>query len=172
MSEKQHTLCFTGHRYYSGSAEELLVRAIEAAFDEGYRVFVSGVAQGFDLAAAEAVLRFRERHLGVELLCAVPFRGQARAFSAVDKARYEAVLAAADSVVVLREDYSFRCYWERDDWMVAHSSRVICWYDGSRGSSGGVGRGAGGGGTRYTVRAALAAHLDIVNLFSSPDSLF
>jgi uncharacterized phage-like protein YoqJ len=160
MSEKQHTLCFTGHRYYNGSAEQQLARAIEAAYSDGFRVFISGVAQGFDLAAAEAVLRLKERHSEVELLCAVPFRGQAKAFSATDKARYEAILAAGDKVVVLREDYSFRCYFERDDWMVEHSSRVICWYDGSR------------GGTRYTVRAALAAGLEIINVFKSSDSLF
>jgi uncharacterized phage-like protein YoqJ len=160
MSEREDTLCFTGHRYYSGDAEDKLAEAIETAYTDGYRLFISGMAQGFDLAAAEAVLRAKESHSEISLLAAVPFRGQARGFSAGDKARYEAVLTACDEVVVLREHYTHGCYWDRDDWMVARSSRVICWYDGS------------GGGTRYTVRAALAAALDIVNLYSSPDTLF
>jgi uncharacterized phage-like protein YoqJ len=160
MSEREYTLCFTGHRYYSGDAEEKLAEAIETAYADGYRVFISGMAQGFDLAAAETVLRAKSSHPEIRLTAAVPFRGQARGFSAGDNARYEAILATADEVVTLREDYSFRCYWDRDDWMVQHSSRVICWYDGSR------------GGTRYTVRAAIDAAIDIVNLYSSPGTLF
>jgi uncharacterized phage-like protein YoqJ len=163
MSEKEYTLCFTGHRYYSGGAEDeaQLAEAIETAYGDGYRLFISGMAQGFDLAAAEAVLKLRENRSDVALVAAVPFLRQARAFSDTNKARYEAILAVADKVVALREEYTHGCYWERDDWMVARSSRVICWYDGS-----------GGGGTRYTVRAALATGLDIINIYKSPDTLF
>jgi uncharacterized phage-like protein YoqJ len=162
MFDRQHTLCFTGHRHYSGGAdrEERLARAIEEAYAEGYRVFISGMAEGFDLAAAEAVLRLREKYPEVLLVAAIPFKRQTRGFSTDNKARYEAIIAAATEVVTLREHYTYRCYWERDDWMVAHSSRVVCWYDGSK------------GGTRYTVRSALTASLDIINLYSSPDTLF
>jgi uncharacterized phage-like protein YoqJ len=160
MSEREHTLCFTGHRYYNGSAEEQLALAIETAYGDGYRVFISGMAEGFDLAAAEAILKLKESQPNIALVAAVPFSGQAKGFSPTDKARYEVILAMADQIVILREHYTHGCYWERDDWMVEHSRRVICWYDSS------------GGGTRYTVRAALAAGLDIVNIFSSSDTLF
>lgn len=156
------TLCFTGHRYYAGlpDDEARLTEALETAYRDGYRVFISGMAEGFDLAAAEAVLSLRERRPDVALIAAVPFRRQAAKFSATDKPRYTAVLAAADEVAVLSEYYSYGCYYERDDWMVCRSSRLVCWYDGSD------------GGTRYTVRSALADKLNIVNIYRKPGTLF
>jgi uncharacterized phage-like protein YoqJ len=267
--DRNTTLCFSGHRYYPGSAavlvggavgdgdgfragdagfsairtkaeadETRLAAAVEAAFADGYRTFISGMAVGFDLAAAEAVLRFREsqvvgssgttseadiegRYRGaaddfaairpvsagggsskrvrlvtvengdselerVRLVAAVPFAGQAAGYSPTDRARYEAILAEADEVIVLAEDYSHGCYYRRDDWMVDRSGRVICWYDGTGDGmktsgaakiyGGGVkssdGAKTSGGGTRYTVRRALAKGLEVVNLFRAAGELF
>ncbi len=165
MTPERNTLCFTGHRRYDSAAgdEARLAAAVAAAFDDGYRTFVSGMAPGFDLAAGEAVVRLRERGVlgdGARLVAAIPFRGQPRGYSADDGRRYDALLEAADEVRVLADRYSHGCYYRRDDWMVERSGRIICWYDGS------------GGGTRYTVRRALKAGLEVVNLFRAPGSLF
>jgi uncharacterized phage-like protein YoqJ len=156
------TLCFSGHRHYASApeGEARLGAAVEAAFEDGYRTFISGMAPGFDLAAAEAVVRLREAGAAVELVAAIPFAGQSSGFSPVDRARYETLLSEADRAVVLSDRYSQGCYWRRDDWMVEHSGRIVCWYDGST------------GGTRYTVRRALTQGLEIVNIFRAPDSLF
>ncbi|MDR2912136.1 MAG: DUF1273 domain-containing protein [Alistipes sp.] len=185
---KDIVVCFSGHRYYAAAAadEGRLAAAVEQAVGDGYRVFVSGMAPGFDLAAAEAVVRCRsERVRGadfsggasggghssdIRLVAAVPFARQAAGYSDVDRARYEALLAAADEVCVLAEGYSHGCYFRRDEWMVERASRLICWYDGGAGGS--RASGASGSGTRYTVRRALAAGLDIVNVFRDPDTLF
>ena len=162
MTLVRSTLCFTGHRRYVSSPgdEARLAAALVSALDDGYRAFISGMAPGFDLAAAEAVLRLRER--GVRLVAAIPFRGQPHGYTADDRRRYDALLEEADEVRVLADRYSHGCYYRRDEWMVERSARVICWYDGDSGNSG----------TRYTVRRALSAGLEIVNVFRAEGTLF
>lgn len=156
------TVCFTGHRTYDGTEDDFarLVAAVRAAAEAGYRTFISGMAPGFDLAAAEAVVCLRDGRADVRLVAAVPFAGQPRGYTAADRARYAKLLAVSDDVRVLEERYTHGCYYRRDDWMVERSGRVICWYSGTS------------GGTRYTVRRALSAGLEIVNLFRSQPSLF
>lgn len=161
--DRNNVVCFSGHRRYAAAPDDeaRLAAAVRSAWNEGYRIFISGMAPGFDLAAAEAVVRLRETHTGARLIAAVPFPGRPRGCSLSDLTRYEALSAAADEVKVLADRYSHGCYYRRDEWMVLQSARVVCWYDG-RGPSG----------TRYTVRLAVRAGLEIVNLFRDPESLF
>ncbi len=162
MNNKQTTACFSGHRYYPGAEtdETRLAEAVEAAYRDGYRTFISGMATGFDLAAAEAVVRLKDLYADIRLIAAIPFKGQAAKYPLADRARYDTLLAAADEIWTLSERYSYGCYYRRDERMVERSARLICWYDGKKGSSG----------TRYTVRKALASlpPLEIVNLFRDP----
>ena len=171
MTNRQNTIvCFSGHRYYAAAPgdEVCLVAAVEAAWEDGYRTFISGMAPGFDLAAAEAVVRLRDLHGDVRLVAAVPFAGRLRGYSPADLARYEALLAAADEVCVLSERYSRGCYYRRDEWMVDRSGRIICWYDGGKGHSGLKRAPKASSGTRYTVRHAVKSGLEVVNLFRDP----
>ena len=81
------TCCFSGYRIEKmpfrnedcPAARELfaaLDAAVAEAAADGCTRFLSGMSTGFDLWAAEAVLRARAA-LPVQLLCAVPFDGQA-----------------------------------------------------------------------------------------------
>ena len=81
------TVAFTGHRTYCGEASAALAAAIRGLHAHGFRTFLCGMAVGFDLAAAEAVLELRERVPGVRLVAAVPFRGQEMRFSPADRPR-------------------------------------------------------------------------------------
>ena len=80
FSDRTRTVSFTGHRTYCGEADAALAETLRQLYAEGYRVFISGMAVGFDLAAAEAVLALREAYPEVRLVCAVPFEGQGRRF--------------------------------------------------------------------------------------------
>ena len=84
------TCCFSGYRIEKmpfrnedcPAARELfaaLDAAVAEAAADGCTRFLSGMSTGFDLWAAEAVLRARAA-LPVQLLCAVPFDGQADRF--------------------------------------------------------------------------------------------
>lgn len=150
---------FTGHRTYRGQADEALRALLVRLTERGFRTFRSGMAVGFDLAAAEAVLALRPLVAGVRLVCAIPFEGQERRFPPQERERYRRILAAADEAVFVGERYAPGCYARRNDWLVDHASLLVAWYDGSA------------GGTRYTVRRALRRGVEVVNLCPDvPDS--
>lgn len=95
------TVAFTGHRTYCGEAAAALAAAIRGLHAHGFRTFLCGMAVGFDLAAAEAVLELRGSLPGLRLVAVVPFGGQEARFSHADRARYRAAMASADDAVVL-----------------------------------------------------------------------
>lgn len=136
------TVAFTGHRSYRGEAQEALLNTISELYAQGYRTFMSGMAVGFDLAAAEAVITLRRGLTALRLVAVVPFDGQQQRFCAKDKLRFEAVLRQADEVVVLSSVYHSGVYRVRNDYLVDHASVVVACYDGSP------------GGTRYTLQRA------------------
>ena len=145
-------VAFTGHRTYDGRADEALRQRIVACHARGVRTFLSGMAVGFDLAAAEAVLACRDELPGLRLVAVVPFEGQQARFSALDRARFDRVLAAADETIVLSPVYHRGGYTVRNDFLVAHAAHLIAWFDGSP------------GGTHYTVRRAARFGRRIDNL--------
>lgn len=151
-SDPAATAAFTGHRTYDGSADEALRRTVRQLHASGVRTFLTGMAVGFDLAAAEAVLACRDTIPDMRLVAVVPFRGQASRFPSPDRERYERILAAADERVVLSEGFYRGCYAVRNDYLVEHASRLVAWYDGSP------------GGTRYTVRRAERKGRRIIHL--------
>lgn len=150
------TASFSGHRRYGGEADAALAAVVEELYTGGYRVFLSGMAMGFDLAAAEAVLVFRETHPDVRLVCVVPFEGQERRYPSPQRERYFRVRAAADDTVVVCAGYRPDCYARRNDYLVDRASVLVAWFDGSA------------GGTRYTFRRAMRRGLRIENLRQEP----
>ncbi|MFR5640330.1 MAG: SLOG family protein [Butyricicoccus sp.] len=139
------TCCFSGYRIEKmpfrnedcPAARELfaaLDAAVAEAAADGCTRFLSGMSTGFDLWAAEAVLRARAA-LPVQLLCAVPFDGQADRFPLEWKRRFNRCLLAADKVYALSRSYHAGCFAARNRFMVDASSRLICYYDGRSGGT-------------------------------------
>ena len=154
MNLPHPALCaaFTGHRTYRREADAAICRSIAELHAAGVRTFMSGMAVGFDLAAAEAVLDCRQQLPGLRLAAVVPFRGQQERFSDGDRERFARIWAAADERIMLAERYYPACYLRRDDWLVAHAGTLISWYDGSP------------GGTRYTLERALNSGRRLLHL--------
>ena len=64
---KDKTCCFTGHRpeklkRNETQVKEALERAIEAAVSRGFTHFISGMARGVDLWAAQLVLELKKQN--------------------------------------------------------------------------------------------------------------
>lgn len=148
-------VAFTGHRYYDGRDDRALCDLLERLYADGYRRFVSGMAQGFDLAAAEAVVHLRGLHPDAELECAVPYPGFDRGFAPDDGDRFRTLLAAADSVVYVADGYSPSVFHRRNDYLVDNCSLLVAWWDGRR------------SGTGYTVSRARRMGIRCINLFAS-----
>lgn len=156
------TCCFSGYRIekmpfrtsdcavpapLAATLEQAILRAAKL----GYTRFLTGMSTGFDLWAADAVLRLRDAH-GLQLLAAVPFEQQAQRFSPAWKREFNRVLLAADQVFVLSAVYHAGCYAARNRFMVEGASRLICYHDGQP------------GGTAQTLRLARQRGLAIDNL--------
>ncbi len=153
MQEK--TCCFTGHRPEKLTATEeevktALEKAIQAAISDGYMVFISGMARGTDLWAAEIVLGLRDAGQPLRLLCAAPYPGFEQRWGARWRDCARRVLAAADQVHFVSPGYAGNCFRLRNEWMVDHAARVIAVYHG------------GSGGTRNTLRYAAAHGVPVV----------
>lgn len=54
---------------------------IRKAIDDGFVTFISGMARGVDIWAAEIVLRLRDEGMPIHLICASPFEGFERSWS-------------------------------------------------------------------------------------------
>lgn len=160
-TDRAATCCFSGYRVEkmpfpaNDSRMEALTAALDRAIQDaaalGYTGFFTGMSTGFDLWAAEAVLRARNT-LPVQLFCAIPFDRQADRYPPEWKRRFNHCLLAADRVFALSRDYYTGCYAARNRFMVDASSLLICYFDGKP------------GGTAQTVRMAEQSGLRIVNL--------
>lgn len=83
-----------------------------------------------DIWAAEIVLRLRKEGANVKLICASPYEGFERGWSAEWQRRYNVILAAADLVRFICPGYSRACFQIRNEWMVDHSALVIAVFNG------------------------------------------
>ena len=141
------TCCFTGHRPQSLpwrfnesdprclDLKERLYDQIHSAIErENVRHFISGVALGVDIWAAELVLQLRDQ-FAITLECAIPCLSQDARWNARDRERYRTVLARANTQTVLQPAYSPDCFDRRNRYMVDHSQLVIAIWSGAAGGT-------------------------------------
>ena len=81
-SEKRtHRCCFTGHRperlfIPESKVKAALQKEIRLAIADGIHVFITGLAPGVDIWAAEIILELREKeNLPLKLIAASPHHG-------------------------------------------------------------------------------------------------
>lgn len=135
VEKRRHRCCFTGHRPEKLNMPETEVIAwleseIRKAIDDGFVTFISGMARGVDIWAAEIVLRLRDEGKPIHLICASPFEGFERSWGEDWKRRYNSVMHQADIVKFVCPGYSRGCFQTRNEWMVDRSARVIAVFSG------------------------------------------
>ena len=108
---------------------------IRSAVADGFQTFISGMARGVDIWAAENVLRLREEGAPIHLIAASPYRGFESSWSLEWQRRYTAVMAAADLVRFISPGYDRGCFQRRNEWMVDRSARVIAVFNGEKGGT-------------------------------------
>lgn len=166
MENNSFSCCFTGYRPnkfpYKISRkdpeflkfENRLYETVSELLDKGCDTFYCGMAMGFDLLAAEAVLFFKqtEKYENVRLIAAIPYKGQDKGFSELWKKKYNRVLAASEKQVLISDSYFAGCFQKRNIFMVDNSDYVLTWFDGER------------GGTKNTLDYAKKKERYIINL--------
>ena len=128
--KRMHRACFTGHRPEKLTRNEKVIkkdleREIRQAVADGLNVFITGMARGVDIWAAQIVLQLRGEGYGVRLICACPYDGFESGWSQEWQRQYKEILSAADFVKYICEGYSRSCFQIRNEWMVNHSARVL-----------------------------------------------
>ena len=154
---------FTGHRPksfpwgYDETApacialKEVLAEQITALADNDVTGFISGMALGVDLWAAQIVLDLRKNNPALKLYCALPCEGQEKKWPADRQAQYRSILKQADDVHWESRSYTPDCMLNRNRYMVDHASVLLAVYNGEYRS-----------GTGMTVREARSKHRKII----------
>lgn len=172
LQSLQQTVCFSGHRSDAFSQETLLefpmvdilktllAGCIELALQDGFRYFLDGLAEGVDLWAAE-YLCYRKQYgdLPMHLIAVEPcLHYLENRRSGKDEMMQYVKQTDALITIPMQGKYSFL---RRNDYMIAHSSRLICMICKSE------------GGTAYTLKQAIKKRKEIhcMNV-GSPDLLF
>ena len=131
---------FTGHRPERLSASEdavidWLKNEIKTAVDEGYTDFITGMARGVDIWAAEEVLRLKSEGVKLRLIAASPFMGMDRDWNREWQKRYKNIIDNADEVHYISAVPGRRAFFERNEWMVDRAAKLIAVYTGAPGGT-------------------------------------
>lgn len=163
---KKNTCCFTGHRPQKlpwGYDEEWedcirlknkMAVEIEKMRKKGVTTFISGMALGVDMWAAEIVLDLKKAYPQdtILLVAAIPFEGQANKWSSDYRERYFNIFAQTDDEITFYTHYTKSCMHERNRYMVDNSAHMIAVFNGEK------------GGTANTVKYAESKGLEIVTI--------
>ena len=138
--KRRKRICFTGHRPEKLHHDEadvcsILKNAIDEAMTDGFTTFISGMARGVDIWAAEIVLERKKINPRVRLICALPHSNFEKRWSFAWQKRYKEVIDQADLVKVISVTFSMVSYQRRNEWMVDHSAKVIAIYNGTAGGT-------------------------------------
>ena len=156
MNQKElrlHRCCFTGHRPDKIKMSEkeiktLLEQAIDNAIADGYVTFITGMAMGTDIWAAEIVLERKKTNENLHLICALPHPEFESRRSMEEKMRFK----NADLVKEINDYYFANCYQARNEWMVDRSNLVIAVFTGQK------------SGTKNTIDYANKKGIRVINV--------
>lgn len=155
--KRMHRVCFTGHRPEKLTRTEKdivcdLEKEIRQAIADGLSVFITGMARGVDIWAAQIVLSLRNSGYDIKLICACPYDGFESGWSKDWQKQYKEILATADYVKYVCEGYSRSCFQIRNEWMVNHAARVIAVFNGEK------------SGTKNTIDYAAKVGVPVVRI--------
>ena len=167
LNDPKTTACFTGHRpegipfdikfsdVNRGIVFSSIYLEIYEAYHRGYRTFITGMADGIDLLAGEAVEKLRDVYMNVRLVAVLPFKNQSGHYDDhYSTFRFTNLLHSANEVISISDDYYTGCFYARNRYMVDNSSLLIAAVATRE------------GGSAYTVDYAKSKGIDIktVNL--------
>jgi len=152
--KRKKRVCFTGHRPEKlNDSEETLKKELRAeilnSINEGFNVFISGMARGVDIWAAEIIIELKNKGYDLKLICAIPYDGFESKWSKEWQIRYNNIICNSDLIRCISPKYSIECFQIRNEWMVNHSAKVIAVFNGEK------------GGTYNTIKYATKENLRI-----------
>lgn len=159
MASRLNRVCFTGHRpdkLVGRMAEPVVKKSLSAAIDQaiadGYTTFISGMCPGVDIIAAELVIQKKVEHPEIHLIAAMPYPRFGFNWADGWGDRVKEVCQQADMIRNVSTTYTGSGVFQvRNRWMVDHASRLIAFWNGTR------------GGTYNTVKYGRQAGIQMMN---------
>lgn len=146
---KKKTCAFTGHRPQRlpfGNNEldarcvalkaKLREQIVELIEQENVRHFISGMALGIDLFAAEIVLDLKTDYPVITLESAIPCETQAIKWTVAQREQYYEIAARRDNETMLQTHYTPDCMDKRNRYMVDHADIILAVWDGKPSGTG------------------------------------
>ena len=138
QSVQGKTCAFTGHRPQSlpfgfdesdkrcTSLKSVMRDQIVALIEnEGVTHFITGMALGVDMYAAEIVLDLKSKYPHITLESAIPCETQAIKWSVASRERYYNIAAKCDKETMLQREYTSDCMDKRNRYMVDHADYIL-----------------------------------------------
>ncbi len=139
-NERDFSCAFTGHReLFQDFSKTKLKKEIEKLIEKGVLLFYVGMARGFDLVAAEEVIKLKKKY-PIQIIACIPYYGQEKNYSEADKKRYCKILKNCDGQVLTTESYYKGCELVRNKYMADNADYLIAYLKKDT------------GGTAYTVK--------------------
>ncbi len=138
---REQTICLTGHRPkslpwgYDETKESCIKfkQDLEIIFENaikcGYKTFLSGMAEGFDMIGTEILLKLKKKH-NIQIIAVVPCLGQELKWSPKQQIRYNQILKQCDNIIIISEKYTPTCMNDRNRYLVDNSSVCIACFNG------------------------------------------
>lgn len=131
-----------------------LYRIISELYKQGYTYYYSGMAEGIDMLAANAVLDLKEEHPDICFVAVVPFQWQQERYSTTGRNDYKTICSEADEVVRLAEEIAENDFYaRRNDYLLENCSAMVCYHDGQCDVM------------TYTYNQAERAGIPIINIY-------
>lgn len=109
-----------------------IIRQIE---ENGVTHFISGMAIGVDMYAAEIVLGLKSKY-DITLECAIPCETQAEKWSEPLRDRYFEIASKCDKETLLQHHYTPDCMHKRNQYMVDQADYIIAVWNGKPSGTG------------------------------------
>lgn len=148
---KTVTCAVTGHRTVDNNFDfEKLKKDLAEIIENGYSVFLTGMAQGFDLLCFKALLALKEKYSQIKICAVVPCSDQSKYFSLSEREEYKKLLNLADFVACEEKTYFKGCMLIRNNFLIDNCSLVYAYFNGEKRS-----------GTYYTINRAKKCDITV-----------
>lgn len=131
---------------------EIIIRRL---YQCGYTTFLSGMEEGFDTIASEAVLKLKQELPEIRLIAVIPFMEREPPQN-YNPSTYH----GTDKVIYTSDADHPKVIFMRNKYLFANCSHVVCYYDGQHGD------------TERVVNDAVRLKLPIVNIYEELSDYF
>jgi len=129
--KRRHRCCIINSEQWRGAELTPLLKQqirdyVRAAIKEGYTSFISGMSRGFELWAAQEVLRERSKNSEIKLICAPACHGYEMIWPQQNmRELYAFLLEWCDHVYYVSQEYSDHAREICEKWMIDHSEIML-----------------------------------------------